>query len=214
MTGPLKRRLDMSQTITEMLTVAIAARKDSLKALRSRIAEILDPIPVGVVLSDEAGEVCKIVRICTGASQWSNRSWELTIKGTGAIVAGSRDGGVAGAMPDSYKLLCEIDLDSSLFDGNNMHHRTDEPTCLYTGANLWDEGDSSLFDGNNMHHRTDEPTCLYTGANLWDEGYPQALGYLSGPETRACARRLPTAIERYIRKCESERAENSKTLTA
>jgi hypothetical protein len=184
MTGPLKRRLDMSQTITEMLTVAIAARKDSLKALRSRIAEILDPIPVGVVLSDEAGEVCKIVRICTGASQWSNRSWEVTIKGTGAIVAGSRDGGVAGAMPDSYKLLCEIDLDSS------------------------------LFDGNNMHHRTDEPTCLYTGANLWDEGYPQALGYLSGPETRACARRLPTAIERYIRKCESERAENSKTLTA
>jgi hypothetical protein len=166
----LKRRLDMSQTITEMLTVAIAARKDSLKALRSRIAEILDPIPVGVVLSDEAGEVCKIVRICSGASQWSNRSWEVTIKGTGAIVAG--------------KLLCEIDLDSS------------------------------LFDGNNMHHRTDEPTCLYTGANLWDEGYPQALGYLSGPETRACARRLPTAIERYIRKCESERAENSKTLTA
>jgi hypothetical protein len=164
----LKRRLDMSQTITEMLTVAIAARKDSLKALRSRIAEILDPIPVGVVLSDEAGEVCKIVRICTGASQWSNRSWEVTIKGTGAIVAG--------------KLLCEIDLDSSLFDGNNMHLRTDEPTCLYTGANLWDD--------------------------------PQALGYLSGPETRACARRLPTAIERYIRKCESERAENSKTLTA
>jgi hypothetical protein len=42
-----------------MLTVAIAARKDSLKALRSRIAEILAPIPVGVVLSDEAGEVCE-----------------------------------------------------------------------------------------------------------------------------------------------------------
>jgi hypothetical protein len=175
----LKRRLDMSQTITEMLTVAIAARKDSLKALRSRIAEILDPIPVGVVLSDEAGEVCKIVRICTGASQWSNRSWEVTIKGTGAIVAG--------------KLLCEIDLDSSLFDGNNMHLRTDEPTCLYNG-----EPD---FDRRGRYQST-------------GEGYPQDLGYLSGTETRACARRLPAAIERYIQKCESERAANSETLTA
>ena len=159
----------MSQ-ITEMLTAAIAARKDSLKALRSRIAEILAPIPVGVVLSDEAGEVCEIDRICTGASQWSNRSWMVTIKGTGAIAAG--------------KLLCEIDLDSS------------------------------VFDGNNMHHRTDEPTCLYTGANLWDEGYPQALGYLSGPETRACALRLPAAIERYIHQCEAETAANAETLTA
>ena len=155
----------MSQTITEMLTVAIAARKDSLKALRSRIAEILDPIPVGVVLSDEAGEVCKIVRICTGASQW-------------AATCGG-------------KLLCEIN--SSYWDGNNMHRRRDEPTCLSNG-----EPD---FDRRGRYQST-------------GEGYPQALGYLSGTETRACARRLPAAIERYIQKCESERAANSETLTA
>ena len=150
--------------ITEMLTAAIAARKDSLKALRSRIAEILAPIPVGVVLSDEAGEVCEIDRICTGASQWSNRSWMVTIKGTGAIAAG--------------KLLCEIDLDDSYWDGNNRHSRSDEPTCL------------------------------------WDNGGTQALGYLSGPETRACALRLPAAIERYIHQCEAETAANAETLTA
>ena len=107
-------------TINEMVTAAVAARKHSLKALRSRIAELLDPIPVGVVLSDDSGDICKIVRICTGASQWANCTWDVTIKGTGAITIGSE------------KLLCEIDLESCYWDGSNMYNRSSEPTCLYT----------------------------------------------------------------------------------
>jgi hypothetical protein len=109
----------MSTTITDQLSAAIAARKDSLKALRGRIGEVLEPIPIGVKLVDDparidGGLVCQIVRLCTGASQWSNRTWEQTIKGYGAITA---DG----------TLLYEA-LDGSVWDGNNMHHRTTEGT--------------------------------------------------------------------------------------
>jgi hypothetical protein len=102
-------------TITEQLEAAVAARKDSLKSLRERIAAILAPIPVGVTLRDDAGDVCKIVRVCTGASQWSNRTWEVTIHGRAALASG--------------KLLCE-DLADSKWDGNNTHYRKSEGTCL------------------------------------------------------------------------------------
>lgn len=101
------------------LTGTPPARKDSLIALRARIATILEPIPVGVVLRDEQGEVCRIIRVCTGASQWSNRTWEVTIRGWGAI---SADG----------SLICE-DLDGSYHDGSNTHHRSSEPTRRWNG---------------------------------------------------------------------------------
>lgn len=106
------------------LTTAVRARKDSLIALRARIVEWLDPIPVGTVLADESGEVCRIIRVCTGASQWATQMWDVTIKGTGAL---SADG----------KLLCE-DLDSSYFDGHNMHNRSIEPTCRYAHGEAGD----------------------------------------------------------------------------
>ena len=158
-------------TVNEMLTAAIAARKDTLRALRGRIADLLEPIPVGVVLSDEVGEVCRIVRICTGASQWANRTWDVTIKGTGAISDGA--------------LVCEVDLDQSYWDGNNMHHRKSEPTCLYTA-------------------NTDSP--------LWGEQEYAGLKFVPGEALRALAERLPTAIERYMAKCEAEAALNAATL--
>lgn len=119
--------MSTTDQIVEQLRAAVAARKGALKALRGRIAEILEPIPVGVVLADEAGEVCKIAHICTGASQWANQSWDVTIKGVGAIADG--------------KLLAEIDLPSKYCDGRNMHYRKDEPTCLYP-HNCW-EGDDN-----------------------------------------------------------------------
>jgi hypothetical protein len=153
-------------SINEQLAAAIAARKDSLKALRGRIAAILEDVPIGVTLSATDSDVkVKIVRICTGASQWANREWEATIKGKGAIVDG--------------KLLCEIELDDHYWDGNNMHRRKGEPTCLYNGA---------------------------------DDYEHEAISYLSGAETRKVATMLPAAIEKYMAKCEEERAANDATL--
>ena len=112
-------------TIIEQLSAAVRARKDSLSALRERISSLLAPIPVGVVLADDQGEVCRILRVCTGASQWSNQTWTVTIRGRGAITP-------------SGKLLCD-DLDSSYFDGSNMHHRSSEPTCRYRNGEAGDE---------------------------------------------------------------------------
>lgn len=105
-----------TDTIIDQLKTAIAARKGSLAMLRDRIAEIIEPIPVGEILTDEAGEVCRIERVVTGASQWSNRTWEVTIHGSAAITA-------------EGKLLAE-NLADSLWDGNNRHHRKTEPTVL------------------------------------------------------------------------------------
>ncbi len=72
------------------------------------------------LMGDNGAELCRIVALVTGASQWSNRTWERTIKGWGVMAGG--------------KLVAEC-LDSSVWDGNNMHHRTTEPTCL---ARDWD----------------------------------------------------------------------------
>ena len=108
-------------TIIEQLRASVAARKGSLMALRSRIIAIMEPIPVGVKLRrDNGAELCHIVGLVTGASQWSNRTWERTIKGWGVIAGG--------------KLVAEC-LDNSVWDGNNWHYRTTEPTCL---ARDWD----------------------------------------------------------------------------
>jgi hypothetical protein len=99
-------------TILEQLTAAVAARKDSLIALRARIESLIEPIPVGVTLADDEGVIGKIKRICTGASQWSNRTWDVTIQGKGLIA----DGGF---------LVADI-CDRSYWDGNNMHHHSTE----------------------------------------------------------------------------------------
>jgi len=109
----------MSETIIEQLTAAVAARKSSLAALRERIMDLIAPIPVGVVLYDDGVEVGRIRRVCTGASQWSNRTWDVTIKGKGLIVAG--------------KLACH-DCAETYHDGNNLHYHSTEPFCLYTGS--------------------------------------------------------------------------------
>lgn len=120
---------DTSATIIDQLSAAVRARRDSLVALRDRIATVLDPVPVGVALSDDQGEVCRIIRVCTGASQWSNRTWDVTIRGKGVISA-------------SGKLICD-DLDSSYFDGSNMHYRSSEPTCRYRSG---EPGDALAYE--------------------------------------------------------------------
>jgi hypothetical protein len=117
--------MENTVTVIDQLRAVIKAHKDSLEALRERIAELLDPIPVGVVLSDEQGEVCRIIRVCTGASQWANRTWDVTIRGKGAL---SPDG----------KLICEL-LRDKYWDGNNLHYRKTEPTCSYEGGEIGDE---------------------------------------------------------------------------
>lgn len=109
--------MNTTTSAIEQLAAVIAARKDSLSALRGRLADILDPIPMGVVLSDDDGEVCRIIRVCTGASQWSNHTWGVVIKGRAAIAMTGR-------------LICES-LDGSYHDGNNCHWRSTEPTCRY-----------------------------------------------------------------------------------
>lgn len=110
--------------VKKQLSAAIRARKDSLIALRERIAELLADVPIGVKLSDEQGLVCKVVRVCTGASQWSNREWDVVIKGRGYLSADGRL--VAEQIRDSY------------FDGSNIHRRSTEPTCL--GGNGYEGG--------------------------------------------------------------------------
>ena len=104
--------------LADQLALAIGARKDSLKALRARIIDLLDDVPVGVRLSDDAGLVVKVARVCTGASQWSNRTWDVTIKGWGLIAENGR--------------LVAEHVDGCLWDGHNNHYRTTEPTCLGT----------------------------------------------------------------------------------
>jgi hypothetical protein len=160
-------------TIKEELGAAISARKDSLKALRGRIIDLLADVPVGVKLIDDpervdGGLVCKVVRVCTGASQWSNRTWDVTIKGWALI-------DVEG------KLIAE---------------------CI----------DGSHWDGNNMHHRSTEPTCLGTHPDYGDNDAERGLSWASGKATRAVAMRLPDAIARYMTACETERDANQATL--
>lgn len=101
---------------------AVDLRKDSLDKLRDRLSELLEPIPVGVVLADENGEICRIVKICTGASQWGNRVWDVIIEGKGALT------------PED-KLLYE-DIADSCYRGGNHHTRGIEKTCKYDGEEI------------------------------------------------------------------------------
>lgn len=106
-------------TILDQLTAAVAARKDSLSDLRARIEKLIEPLPVGVVLGDDEGEIGKIRRVCTGESQWSNQTWNVTIKGKGLIVGGA-------------KLVSET-CDRSYWDGSNNHYHSTEPFKIYDG---------------------------------------------------------------------------------
>jgi hypothetical protein len=108
----------MSDQIIAQLKTAVDAHKGALAELRNRIAALLEPLPVGVKLSDDQGEILCVVRVCTGASQWANRTWDVTIKGVGYIHAG--------------KLVAE-NLADWCHDGSNGHNRSTEPTCLYDG---------------------------------------------------------------------------------
>jgi hypothetical protein len=121
-----KERLDMSneKSILDQLKDAVSARKDSLAQLRSRIATLIDPLPIGVVLADDQGELGKIERICTGASQWSNRTWDVTLRGTGLVVG--------------IKLVADT-CDRTYWDGSNMHHHSTE--AFYLGR---DHGGTEL----------------------------------------------------------------------
>ena len=123
--------------IQKQIAEAVAARKGSLTQLRSRIINLIDGIPVGTNLSDQSGLVARIVRVETGASQWANSTWDVTISGWAVV--------------DANGHLIAESLDSRYFDGNNMHHRSDEPTCLpsrdddYHGSRalIWANGAST-----------------------------------------------------------------------
>ncbi len=106
----------MSDAIKSQLSAAIGARKDSLIALRARIVDLLEDVPVGVKLSDDSGLVVKVVPVYTGASQWANRTWDVAITGWGLIDADGR-------------LIAEC-LSDSQWDGRNMHFRSTERTML------------------------------------------------------------------------------------
>ena len=81
----------MSTSIQDQLAAAVGARKDSLKALRGRIIDLVRHAPVGVKLTDDQGVIVEVVRLFTGASQCDNRTWDVTIKGWG-VDRGSEPG--------------------------------------------------------------------------------------------------------------------------
>ena len=101
-------------SIDTIIRAALTTRDKSVKSLRAAMLTALDPIPMHAVIADAAGEICRIVPVKTGASQWANTTWEITIKGWAAITP-------AGEM------LVEC-LDRSESDGNNVHYRSTEPT--------------------------------------------------------------------------------------
>jgi hypothetical protein len=117
MTNAMTNAMNDNRDIILAIREAVDARRGSLRDLRRRITALLDPMPVGAVLRDEQGEVCRIIRVCTGTSQWANRDWDVTITGKGALTLDGR-------------LLCD-DLPSSYWDGTNTHYRGSEPTCRY-----------------------------------------------------------------------------------
>lgn len=108
-----------TMTIIDQLRAAVDARRGSVEGLRGRIADLLGPIPVGTVLEGpEARDRLEVMRISTGASQWSNRTWEVTIRGRGYLFDGR---------------LLAIECDQSYFDGSNLHQRTSERYVLDPG---------------------------------------------------------------------------------
>jgi hypothetical protein len=103
--------------IIDLLESAIEERKESLVELRARILALVDPIPVGVVLSDEEGVVGHVASIHTGGSQWANCRWEVTLRGWGLVVD----------WPDGHLYMVCKDVPESKWDGDNMHYHHGEP---------------------------------------------------------------------------------------
>jgi hypothetical protein len=127
------------ETETAKLSAAVAARKDSLTELRKRIIALCEPIPVGATLRDEAGVICTVAAVYTGASQWSNRRWERIIRGWGLIADGK---------------LVAAALEDSLWDGRNMHYHSDEPICLDEGS----QGDLPAEEGKQLRYMSGADT--------------------------------------------------------
>ncbi len=126
-------------TIQEQLSAAIVARKSSLMELRQRIADLLTAVPIGVKLSDADGLVCRVAKLYTGASQWSNQTWDVTIKGRGYIT-------------DDGCLLAK-EIDGSLWDGSNMHHHSTEPYMLHLGDDQDPAGERGLVFASGKQTR-------------------------------------------------------------
>jgi len=121
----------MSTDIQAQLSAAVQARKGSLRSLRERIDTLLSPIPVGVALRDDEGLVCTVARVATGASQWSNATWLVAIRGRGYLSPGGK------------LLASSLSDDESLWDGKNQHYRTTEPIVLAKHAE-WGPCDHGL----------------------------------------------------------------------
>ena len=101
----------------QALRAAVAARQDTLTALRERIVALCEPLPLGTKLYTEAGvHLLTKVKAHTGASQWSSRTWDRIIEGWALV------------NPDN-RLIAES-LDCKIWDGSNMHYRSTEPTLL------------------------------------------------------------------------------------
>lgn len=101
--------------LTKHLSKAIKAKRASLKELRSTIMDLLCEVPTGTILRGPDGQTAVLRKVVTGASQWDNRTWDVTIEGRGLIMNGD--------------MACH-DCNHSKWDGNNMHYRSTESYCL------------------------------------------------------------------------------------
>jgi hypothetical protein len=149
--GPARKYLDKNragayyqsmqdETITQQLKAAIDARHNSLAQLRERIADLLRDVPVGTTLSDADGVVCAVKQIATGASQWANRTWEVTIYGRGYLAGGE---------------LIAAEIDGEKLDGSNLHYHKTEPYILADRASVYDFPDEpALAWANGLKTRT------------------------------------------------------------
>lgn len=135
----------MTDEVTMLLQNAVQARKDSLQNLRERIATLLAPIPIGAKLYEDNGSfLCEVHRIYTGASQWANTTWEVTIKGIGYVTTG--------------QLLIAVNCDQSHYDGNNMHTRSTEPYVLHLRGDDDCENESDYRERNMLHFASGKDT--------------------------------------------------------
>lgn len=81
--------MDMMATLKNQLKAAIDARRGSIVALRARIYELLADVPVGVRLSDEEGELIRIRKVYSAASQWANDANPIRTSGKGVVTPNS-----------------------------------------------------------------------------------------------------------------------------
>ena len=113
------------ETLTAQLRSLIEKRRQTLSDLRERIVEMVCDIPIGVCLSDDGGIVCNVVRVYTGASQWSNRTWVVTLKGRAYLTITDQ----------MIAVNCKQWMTD---DRGNMHTRSTEP-YLRSLSNFEDE---------------------------------------------------------------------------